>query len=179
MTEPAGTGVARRRRWRTAAPILALVAAGLAASLPVARRPRLVWNATASAPIGLYRVTPPADLQVGDLVIARPPASVAGLAATRHYLPRGVPLVKRIAGGPGARICAAGVWVSFGPAASIRRLRRDAAGRLLPWWQGCRRLGPGQVLLVMADVPGSFDGRYFGPTAVPDIIGKAYPLWLP
>lgn len=32
----------------------------------------------------------------GDLVLATPPPDVAQLAALRDYLPRGVPLVKRV-----------------------------------------------------------------------------------
>ena len=54
---------------------------------------------------------------------------------------------------------------------------RDGAGRALPRWDGCRVLGPGDVFLLNAAAPDSFDGRYFGPVPTASIIGKATPLW--
>jgi type IV secretory pathway protease TraF len=44
-------------------------------------RPWLVWNATASTPIGLYRVDRTDTFAVGDLVIAIPPEPVASFLA--------------------------------------------------------------------------------------------------
>src|SRR3546814_8700597 len=44
---------------------------GLTIAFPPA--PRLVWNASASAPIGPYAVTPGATVEPGDMVIARVP----------------------------------------------------------------------------------------------------------
>jgi type IV secretory pathway protease TraF len=59
--------------------------------------PRLLWNASASAPIGLYRVEPDRCriAAIGPSHGCR--ANVRLLAASRHYLPTGVPLVKRVA----------------------------------------------------------------------------------
>lgn len=150
----------------------ALVANAIRAPLP-----RLVWNASASAPIGLYRVAPGPSVAVGDMVIGRLPADVRLLAARRHYLPLGVPLVKRVVAGPGARICARGDAVTVDGRLLVRRRTADRAGRPLPAWTGCRILTRDQVLLVMTTVPDSFDGRYFGPTARGDVIGKAVLLW--
>jgi len=152
--------------------------AALLLLLPAGARPRLVWNATPSAPVGLYAVTAPAKLRAGDLVIVRPPPAAARLAAERHYLPLGVPLVKRIAALPGDPVCASGPTLRGPRGVMVRRLARDAQGRLLPWWNGCGRLGPTAYLLLMADVPDSFDGRYFGPVARARIVGMACPLWL-
>lgn len=139
--------------------------------------PRLVWNASASAPIGLYRVTPEARLRRGDMVIAWAPAGPRALAAQRHYLPGNVPLVKRVAALPGDRICAIGSAIFVGGHRVAERRARDAAGREMPWWRGCMTLGGGKMLLLM-DASASFDGRYFGPTLPRDVIGKATPLWV-
>lgn len=157
---------------------IALAACALLVLTPRSPRPRLVWNATASAPIGLYGIRPPTALKPGDLVLARPPAAAAQVAARRHYLPIGVPLVKRIAALPGEPVCALGATLRGPRGLVVFRLRRDAAGRILPWWRGCGRLGPNAYLLVMAHVPDSFDGRYFGPVARGQILGKAHPIWL-
>ena len=168
---------ARRQRLRRRA---ALVAAGIACvgvTILVPPLPRLVWNASASAPIGLYAVWPGAPLARGDMVIAWAPPQARDLAATRHYLPRNVPLVKRIAGMSGDRICALDRAVTVnGRPVAIRRAR-DAAGRPLPWWRGCVQLEKGALFLLMTDTPDSFDGRYFGITQPHDVIGRARPLW--
>ncbi len=159
------------------APLLA-AAAGIALLIPHAVRPVLVWNATPSAPIGLYRITAPLALRAGDLVIARPPAEAARLAATRGYLPRGVPLVKLIVALPGEPVCARGAIVRAPRGMVVRRVSRDRRGRSLPWWRGCGALSASSYLLLMPHVPDSFDGRYFGPVSGALILGKAHPLWL-
>lgn len=137
---------------------------------------RLVWNATASVPLGFYyRVS--GEVRRGDLVLARPPAEAAHLAAERGYLPAGVPLIKRIAALAGDEICGLGASVTINGQVAAVRLAADAWGRTLPAWQGCRRLGAGEVFLLMEGVSGSFDGRYFGPVSVSAVIGRLVPLW--
>jgi conjugative transfer signal peptidase TraF len=139
--------------------------------------PRLVWNASASAPVGLYRVTPAGHLVRGDMVIARMPAAVRALAAHRGYIPVEVPLVKRVAAVAGDRVCAWDSIVTIGRGPRVVRRARDGKGRPLPWWRGCRTLPSGATFLLMANRPDSFDGRYFGPSAAGDIVGKATLLW--
>ena len=99
-------------------------------------------------------------------------------AARRHYLPRNVPLVKRVAGVAGDTICAVDRVVTANGRPVAMRRAVDATGRPLPAWQGCVQLVPGMVFLLMTETPDSFDGRYFGPTLGQDIIGRATPLWL-
>ncbi|GAM00315.1 S26 family signal peptidase [Sphingomonas parapaucimobilis] len=138
--------------------------------------PRLVWNASASAPIGLYAVAPGIAAQPGDMVVARLPEPYRRLAATRRYLPLNVPLVKRVAAAPGDDVCALGPLIFVNGRPVAKRLDVDRAGRPLPHWSGCRRLRGDQRFLLM-DAPASFDGRYFGVTEGVDIIGKARLLW--
>lgn len=170
---------ARRRRDRDRRILPAAGAAvcvvGLTVVFPPA--PRLVWNASPSAPIGLYLVEPGRRVTPGETVIARLPAPWRSFAAARGYLPERVPLVKRIAAGPGEEICALGPRLFMNGEPSIHRLRRDGKGRLLPWWEGCRRLRNGEYFLLMAGHPKSFDGRYFGVTRASDIIGPAKLIW--
>src|SRR3546814_1672134 len=70
--------------------------------------PRLVWNASASAPTGFWRIDPGARIDRGDMVLVRTPDSVRQLAARRHYLPANVPLLKRVVARDGSKVCALG-----------------------------------------------------------------------
>jgi conjugative transfer signal peptidase TraF len=172
---------AARRRRRALTRRAALVTLGcfcLAATLIAPPLPRLVWNASASAPIGLYRVAPGAVLARGDMVVARPPLAVRALAARRRYLPANVPLVKLVVGVPGDRVCAAGATITVNGQPLATRRISDRLGRPLPWWRDCRTLRDGALFLLMAETPDSFDGRYFGPSDPRDIIGKATALWV-
>lgn len=170
---------ARQKRARLRRRLVAAVAgiACLGVTIAAPPLPRLVWNASASAPIGLYGVTPGASLKRGDMVIAWAPAGPRSLAAARHYLPGNVPLVKRVAAIPGDRVCAIGSGIYVAGTHAAERRTRDAANRPMPWWRGCVTLRNGTLFLLM-DAPASFDGRYFGPTSAPDVIGKVTPLWV-
>jgi conjugative transfer signal peptidase TraF len=152
--------------------------AAIAVSVRPQTMPRLVWNATSSAPVGLYSLAPERHYKRGDLVLVHTPNSVKMLAAERHYLPANVPLVKRIAAVTGDEICAHGEAVSINGHALANRLRVDRMGRGLPAWFGCRTLGQNDVFLLMKAVPDSFDGRYFGAVPSSSIIGRMSPLWM-
>jgi len=138
---------------------------------------RLVYNASASVPLGFYTVHDAGELATGDLVIAHAPLRAERMLVERHYLGIGVPLVKQVGAVPGSTVCrdADRITIDGTPAAVARGA--DRLGRKLPRWNGCRRLGSGEVFLLNSGVPGSFDGRYFGPSPARDIIGKATPLW--
>jgi len=170
----------RRRVRRRPRKVLALTLFGLGLiGLATLARPApwLVWNASASAPIGLYRVLPGKPIR-GDLVLVRTPSSVRQLAAERGYLPQNVPLVKRVAALDGDIVCAADDVISVNGRVVAERLARDRLGRPLPAWTGCHLLDDGEVFLLMEGVSDSFDGRYFGPVRRAAIIGRLAPLWI-
>lgn len=170
----------RRRGRKRPRSILALTLVGLGCvGLTALTRPapELVWNASASAPIGLYRVLSEAPIRHGDMVLARTPDSVRTLAAERGYLPPNVPLIKRVMGLGGDIICTVGDEILVGGRSVATRRERDRVGRPLPGWSGCRQLAEDQVFLLMEGVPESFDGRYFGPVPLSSIIGRLVPLW--
>jgi conjugative transfer signal peptidase TraF len=166
----------RKRRLQLAA----IGAASLSTLLPAAwsPSPRLLWNASASVPVGLYWIGRSEDVRRGDLVAARMPRDAAQLAAERGYLPLGLPVVKYVSGIPGDRICGTRTSVTINGRVIAYRLFADRRGRPLPAWLGCVTLRPDQILLLNADVPDSFDGRYFGPTGRHLILGRAHALWL-
>lgn len=148
---------------------------GLTMAFPPA--PRLVWNASASAPIGLYAVSPGAPVDRGDMVIARVPDPWRMPAARRRYIPANVPLVKRVAAAAGDEVCARGRGIYINGRWTVARRSADANGRPMPWWNGCVRLRGRQLFLLMADSFASFDGRYFGVTDSRLVVGKAHVLW--
>lgn len=59
----------------------------LVAASTADHRPRLVWNASASAPIGLYAASPPKTPDVGRQILYAPPPSQAAIFAARRYVP--------------------------------------------------------------------------------------------
>jgi conjugative transfer signal peptidase TraF len=141
--------------------------------------PRLLWNASASVPIGFYVIHPAGRLTVGELLAVRPPAPLAQFMAARRYLAFGVPLIKHVAALSGEIVCRSGFTITVNGIAEAQAFDRDARGRKLPVWQGCRTVRSGEVFLMNAGVPDSFDGRYFGPVPDSTIIGSATPMCLP
>lgn len=166
---------------RRTSPLLAGLAAVLLLVLATpGRRPVLVWNATASAPVGLYRIRPLADggPTPGAYLLVRPDAAQAHLYADRGYLPLGVPLLKPVAAVPEQQVCGRAGWMLVEGRPRARALAADGQGRPLTAWRGCRRLFPGEVLLLNPDRVDALDGRYFGPTPLTAVVGQAIPLWV-
>lgn len=139
--------------------------------------PRLIWNASASAPIGLYSIDPGRRPQADELTAVMPPPRLAQWMAQRHYLPVGVPLLKHVAAGSGQTVCRVRRSVSIDGVAVADVLEHDRRGRALPVWQGCHRLRLSEVFLLNPSVPDSFDSRYFGPLPAGSVIGPATPLY--
>ena len=139
--------------------------------------PRLIWNASTSVPVGLYIVLPTSSPQLGDLVLVDPPEDLARFLYGRGYLPRGVPMLKRVAALPGQTICRTGAIVRIDGTAVAAARAEDSGGRPLPSWSGCDRLRQEQILLLNMDTPDSLDGRYFGPLPVSAFRGRAVAIW--
>lgn len=155
--------------------VIAAVSIGLAATVPIT--PRLVWNASASLPIGFYTIAPATRLEPTDLVVVSAPEPLAAFLAERGYLPRSVPLLKRVAGLPGQEVCRRAAHVTVDGIDMGDARARDRLGRELPVWQGCRRVADDEIFLMNWWVEDSLDGRYFGPLPRASILGRAMPLW--
>lgn len=168
-----------RRRYLIAT---AIAASGFAVSFAtvavVDPLPRIIWNASASAPIGLYRIQPDHDPPTGALVAVTLPRELARWLSARGYLPEGVPLLKHVAAKGGQRVCRIGAAVSVDARPVAIARARDGRGRPLPVWRGCRTLAAGELLLLNPAVPDSLDGRYFGLLPAAAVIGRATPLYL-
>jgi conjugative transfer signal peptidase TraF len=156
----------------TAAATLGIAIAGL---VPTA--PRLVWNASASVPVGFYTVSPAERIEVPDLVAVMPPEPFASFMVERGYVGRDVPILKHVVGLPGQRVCRDGraITVDNLPLGAARD--RDSRGRDLPVWRGCRVIADGELFLMNLEAADSLDGRYFGPLPAAAVIGRATPLF--
>jgi len=141
---------------------------------PVAR---IVYNPSDSVPPGWYRIVPPDSLHVGSIVLARLPTDTAALAARRRYLPEHIPLLKRVGAMSPQQVCIEKHIVRIDGVAKAVARTVDGRDRPLSAWQHCRRLHDGELFLLSATNPASFDSRYFGPIAVSAVIGSAQPLW--
>ncbi len=95
----------------------------------IAPAPRLMWNATASVPTGLYALHRQDRYRLGDLVAVEPPKSFAVWLARRGYPPMGVPLMKHVAGVPGQTLCRRGVTISVDARTLGDARLRDSRGR--------------------------------------------------
>ncbi|MGJ4948689.1 S26 family signal peptidase [Bradyrhizobium sp. HKCCYLS20291] len=140
-------------------------------------QPRLIWNASESVPIGLYAVQPVRDWYVTELVVVRPQQQLAVLLAAGGYLPVGVPMLKRILALPGQTVCRRELAISVDDVEVGAAQQTDRRGYPLPDWQGCRIVGDEQIFLMNWQSDVSLDGRYFGLTAMSDVIGRAVPVW--
>ena len=138
---------------------------------------RFIWNASASVPVGLYRIVPGNHIDVTDLAIVMPPAELAAFLDERRYLPRGLPLIKRVLALSGTTVCRRGSAIIAYDGIYGQALARDTRGRPLPDWQGCRTLHDGEAFFMNWDSSDSFDSRYFGPLPITTIIGRAIPVW--
>ena len=168
------------RRRRRAAPVAAMLAGlGLIAVPAVAGwQPRIIWNASASVPLGLYVTAPADDIALGVLVLVRPPETLAAFLAERGYVARGVPLLKHVAALPPQVVCAEGTAITVDGETVAHRRMADRLGRVLPTWHGCHRLESGEVFLLNPAEPDSLDGRYFGPLPRTNIVARLRPVWI-
>jgi conjugative transfer signal peptidase TraF len=167
-------------RLRCALTLATATFAVIAIGAPTIARPmpRLIYNGSPSAPLGFYRVLSAEPVRRGDLVLARLPGPAALLAAERGYVPPAVPVLKRIAALASDVVCAELGVVVISNRVVAHALPTDAAGRALPAWHECRRLGPDEVFLLTEGMASSFDGRYFGPIRTTAIVGRLEPWWI-
>jgi len=163
-----------RARYLTFTAVAGLTVA-FAAAIPTPLK--FVWNVSASVPVGLYKIEPAGQIEVTDLVAVNPPEPLTSFMIARGYIGRDVPLLKRVMGLPGQRVCRWGRSITVDGVPIGDALERDRIGRSLPIWRGCRRIADGELFLMNPDVSDSLDGRYFGPIAARDLVDRASPLW--
>ena len=158
-----------------------LLAAGLSLSLLAAaqidRAPRLIWNATASVPIGLYVARASHGPSLGDLVGVRLQEDMTCWVVERGYVGADTLLLKRVTAVSGMTACRHDLDITIDGTVVAQAASNDRQGRPLPRWTGCVTIDSDEVFLLVAGVADSLDGRYFGPLSGDTILGRAIPLW--
>jgi len=150
--------------------------AALAIAMVTDYTPRIVWNASASAPTGFYRIDY-RQPELGDYVLVFPSKTLSKFIDERQYLPSGTPLIKRIAALPGDKICRTNERILVNRIHVADALLEDSLGRIMPRWSGCFTLKTDEMFLLNAHEK-SLDGRYFGATKRNEIIGVAIPVFV-
>lgn len=151
--------------------------AALGAPAVVQMQARVVYNPTDSVASGWYWIGPSDALHVGSIVLVRLSPAVTAFAAQRGYLPRGVPILKRIGAVAPQSVCVRGQTVQIDGAVVATVLAHDGKHRLLLPWGQCRMLKEGELFLLSDVHPASFDSRYFGPIDASAVLGSARPIW--
>jgi type IV secretory pathway protease TraF len=140
--------------------LTALLAATALLSLITARPvPRFLWNASESVPIGLYRLQPTDQSFVTELVAIEPPEPFATFLADGRFLPRGIPMLKRVLALPGQTLCREELGITVDKTEMGVAGEHDSRGRPLPVWQGCHVVADGEVFLMNWQSADSLDGR--------------------
>ncbi|VBB08466.1 peptidase s24/s26a/s26b/s26c [Lucifera butyrica] len=136
------------------------------------------FNLTNSVPIGIYKVVPGSTVGIGEYVVFDLPDRIANQIEGRSWYDRNIPLIKRVEGLPGDQfeIRNYGFFINdsyIGPV-----FQADTAGLPLPQDHGVHTVRPGRFLPVAADIPNSFDGRYYGDVATSQIRAIVKPIWV-
>jgi len=152
--------------------VVSLIAPGLLQSHRI-----LLWNASASVPVGLYLLETTGSRYVPELVAVLPPEPLARYLEAGNYLPRGVPMLKHVLALPGQTVCREGLVITIDKVAVGMARERDRRGRSLPVWQGCRVISQDALFLMNPQSADSLDGRYFGPLPISAVLGRAHRIW--
>ena len=78
--------------------------AGLSLASFISFAPKLVWNGSQSAPIGLYRIANRQPV-LGEFALVQPTQKLSAFIRERGYLPPEIPLIKRVAAVHQDEIC--------------------------------------------------------------------------
>jgi len=152
---------------------LSLLVVACVALMTAHAQPVVIYNPSQSVPSGFYlRSSEPP--RRGDFVTVAAVEVAPEYAALRGYADRNDRFLKRVAATDGQSVCAEDGMISIDGAHVAARVERDAEGRTLPTWHGCRKLGAGELFL-LGDTEDSFDGRYWGPVTTDLIEG----VWAP
>ncbi len=137
----------------------------------------LILNYTASMPLGIYQRVPIHTWRPGMVVVITPSQSDRVLFAARGWLMKKGVLIKPIGALPGDQVCIHHDTVTVNGEVVGPVFAKDSHGLPLPVISGCFVLPRGTVFPLSTYSAHSFDGRYFGPIPMAQVLGEARPVW--
>lgn len=167
---------------RTKTPLL--IAAGVIGSLLTVSAlwsqfsPTLIINYTQSMPIGVYKIEHISEWRHGMPVAITVPEHVKSLLHERGWLSKKGLLIKPIGALPSDEVCIDNAVVKVNGSTRGAVFSKDSNGLPIPMIRGCFHIKAGQLFLLSTHIARSFDGRYFGPIPMDQVLGEAVPLWL-
>ena len=137
----------------------------------------LIYNATASVPVGWYIKLPMSNLEIGDYVVFDPPAEVKDFVLDRGYMTENELMMKQVGGLAGDHYCVIQSTHEFYAKGKYigQVAKKDGQDRDLPVLDGDFVVPAGKFLPITTH-PFSFDGRYFGSVDMSAIQYKVYPI---
>ena len=159
--------------WICSLAVLTMCLAGR--SLP--DRPWLLYNHTPSVPLGWY-IYQNKRVERGNLAAFRLPRS-----AHRYAMQRGestdILLLKPIAAIAGDHVSTLNNELRINGTFVCTIPTCDTQGRMLPRWHDSRVLQNVELFFYSAQIPNSFDSRFFGPIHTDDVLGVYRKVGLP
>ena len=136
----------------------------------------LTKNISVSAPIGIYLLRAPKQIEIGKLVTFKLPKEFEAFAKNVAWLKEDEDLLKPVAAVKGDLVCRRGSEVSINGSIVARAKDNDTHGHILPSWQGCQVIQTGYFFPLSLHHENSFDGRYFGVVRKSLVTNVAKPL---
>lgn len=136
----------------------------------------LSYQDSTSMPEGWYLTYPIVSLKKGDIVIFEPPKVLDQFMIKRHWIDKGMNMLKPIRAMAGDRVCIKHHHLFINEMRVAPVFKEDTHGKPLPHLTLCEILKPGAFLLISTKIPNSFDSRYFGPVPRSRLIAKAVKL---
>lgn len=138
----------------------------------------VVYNHSASLPVGWYVVVPDKNYKVGDIVVFDLQEKARALAVNRGWIRENDLFMKRIGALEGVEY-----EITRGRQFLINRnvfgdvQNVDSLGRNMPEYIG-KYIVPPNEFLPVADIANSYDGRYYGTVPIENIRFKVIPLYI-
>ena len=136
----------------------------------------VIKQVTLSMPEGYYLTYSTQDITRDDNVLFKPNERIQQFIVDHGWLPKGVPLLKRIVGIPGDKLCIKQQKVSINNKTIAIITDKDSKGNLLPVFQFCGVIARNQYFVQGIANDHSFDSRYYGLILGNQIISKAIKL---
>ena len=135
-----------------------------------------IKQVTPSMPEGWYFTYPTDELQKGDNVVFIPNKQTEDYILSRKWLPRNIPLLKKIVGIPGDYLCIKEGATYINEKWVAKIYSQDSNGDALPVFKYCANIPKDQYFMQGIGNPHSFDSRYYGLVRKDQIRSKAVKL---